>query len=760
MSRKKIIILFLATVVVVTIAVVLYFTLEKNKEDKYISNALAAKMLTLLDTDKDNLPVDGDNWYDKYIEYMKAYDIEFGKAKKPCTYNTIRKYLEIKNIDKASLFTTTGVKLDGKKENEKINRTDFCNIYSYLAALDENGRVKIKEMSIVGTPSNNDKASKWQANTTDGVYYFEGLTLDCYMDTTIKAYVRGNEIIYVLLKTNDNPVYKNVWLAEGSGNKVSAYIGGMNRIFSTNTLQNDFSGTVGDIYMENGEIVRIVLKNQTIDGKVLMVGDDTIEIESYGVMELDENFHVYKNYGIFEEVDTGEIMVGYDLTDFIVSGDKICAAIISETLTADRIRVLIMSSGFTSLFHDRISFTATGDFKIKSDTKELTCKTGEIIDIYDGCSLLGDGRIFIETVNDTDKIQILSVERNKNAPSYRGRMEITEGTQGLILVNDVAIEEYLYAVVPSEMPDSYGVEALKVQAVCARSYAYRQLLNNSYAKYGAHVDDSVNYQVYNNSGEKANSTEAVRETYGQVVSDGNDVVTTYYYSTSCGHSSDNSAWGGNPDNYTYLSSKDIDSSGNYSDLSTEEAFRQFINSMDENDYDYGFPYYRWNLTLTDKEISQGINENIYSRYCASPSNIKVLKNGIWISQEIKSVGTVQNIEVQKRNSGGAITSLIIYGDEAVVKIENELNVRYIINPGGKEILLNGGATKSSYMLPSAFVDIKKTQDGYSLCGGGYGHGIGMSQNAVSTMVKDGMTYDEIIAFFYEKTKLVNVYQNE
>ena len=67
------------------------------------------------------------------------------------------------------------------------------------------------------------------------------------------------------------------------------------------------------------------------------------------------------------------------------------------------------------------------------------------------------------------------------------------------------------------MPASYELEALKAQAVCARTYAYRQILGNSYSQYGAHVDDSTGFQVYNNTEESASTTEAVNATYGQML---------------------------------------------------------------------------------------------------------------------------------------------------------------------------------------------------------------------------------------------------
>ena len=60
-------------------------------------------------------------------------------------------------------------------------------------------------------------------------------------------------------------------------------------------------------------------------------------------------------------------------------------------------------------------------------------------------------------------------------PVYPGHMEITKEPEGLLLLNEVDLEEYLKRVVPSEMPQSYALEALKAQAVCARTYAWRQI---------------------------------------------------------------------------------------------------------------------------------------------------------------------------------------------------------------------------------------------------------------------------------------------
>ena len=79
----------------------------------------------------------------------------------------------------------------------------------------------------------------------------------------------------------------------------------------------------------------------------------------------------------------------------------------------------------------------------------------------------------------------------KRQPSYRGHIELLRTADGIAVVNELPLEEYLYSVVPSEMPASYPLEALKAQAICARTYAYGHMLRAGYPRYGAHVDDST-----------------------------------------------------------------------------------------------------------------------------------------------------------------------------------------------------------------------------------------------------------------------------
>ncbi len=131
----------------------------------------------------------------------------------------------------------------------------------------------------------------------------------------------------------------------------------------------------------------------------------------------------------------------------------------------------------------------------------------------------------------------LVVRPGKKAPlsldghAYRGRLEITVKGSFLRVVNFVKLEDYLQGVIAGEMPHRWPLEALKAQAVAARSYALASLVKGK--PFDLYSD--VRSQVYRGvEGETARTSEAVRATSGEVVIYGGRVATTYYFSTSGG----------------------------------------------------------------------------------------------------------------------------------------------------------------------------------------------------------------------------------
>ena len=102
------------------------------------------------------------------------------------------------------------------------------------------------------------------------------------------------------------------------------------------------------------------------------------------------------------------------------------------------------------------------------------------------------------------------------------------------MISVVDMEDYLKQVVPSEMPRSFGVEALKVQAVAARTYAISDFLKGRYAALGFHVKDTTESQVYNNQVENEDANRAIEATRGEILVYQGVPIDAKYSSTSAG----------------------------------------------------------------------------------------------------------------------------------------------------------------------------------------------------------------------------------
>lgn len=129
-----------------------------------------------------------------------------------------------------------------------------------------------------------------------------------------------------------------------------------------------------------------------------------------------------------------------------------------------------------------------------------------------------------------------------NMQSYKGIFYIYKESSGLVLVNQVGMEDYVAAVISSEIGEESPKEALKAQAVCARTYIMKSQ-GKKYKKYNAKGDDSVSYQVYNKNVPGENSIKAANETKGTVMKYKGKLINAYYFSTSWGYTTDYRIWG-------------------------------------------------------------------------------------------------------------------------------------------------------------------------------------------------------------------------
>lgn len=677
---------------------------------------------------------DQDNWYVKYMNYLysEGYLAVTDVPAQKETAEGYMTYKEAENLAEA-LVPGAGEKLhiSKKNQNQQIPADEWWYLYDDLRqSVDEGGEIKVLDVLLYGTPSNVMTAPSWTAYTSEGIFQFEGLSLDRYIDWELKVLVKGNEIIALKEAVTNSVTYKNVWVTAGDTENFNVYLGSVERSFPFEDSMgqpDDFSGNIADISLKEGKLQKVTLKKKKISGKVMAVKEDSIEIEGYGSLKLDKNFRVYRLYGQFEERSISDILVGYDIQDFVVAHGKICAALLVREFDAKSIRVLLMDTGFQSIFHPSVTLSAKSGLTLTSGGDEVEVPANAEVVINPDDDRLKEGRIIVSPKEEDDSIVVNSIERSYGAPDYGGSIEIVKESEGILLINELYLEDYLTKVVPSEMPDSYEKEALKAQAVCARTYAYKQIQSNTYSKYGAHVDDSTRFQVYNNYPTATKTEEAVRETYGKLLFYGNQPIEAFYFSTSCGHTTDGSIWGGDPTQFPYLEGSLLQEGRGVLNLSTNSDFSEFIKNKDYPSYDSSFPMYRWETTVTNRQLEE----------------------------EITEVGAILNISVVERGVGGIVKKLRVEGSDGIMTISGEGQVRAKLGNKYMTITKKDGTLMNNFeSLPSAYISIENmgVDDNnittFQIYGGGFGHGVGMSQNGAQAMAKEGKSFEDILKFFY------------
>jgi SpoIID/LytB domain len=746
------------------------------QKEEIVTRAEVMKMLALLyDTKSDidslerTIPYedsDPNQWYDKYINACYSLGLleqgtEDTKKIRPMDHMTYEECLQLLTKLKVNQ-TSLPISLADKKKTDFLKKTEWMTLFQFLITQCKDNKIEEKELYILGTQDN-------KVVTNEGTFDCDGIAFKDLTDKKYKALIKENEIVAVQEEVKSATVLPNVWIINGENKQISVFVNGCNRTFqSQNILSQSMNKVVGDLTIDQGIVTKVSIKPDIISGKVLAANDKYIELEKYGKLYLDDNYKIYHIYDELGMEQTSGILVGYQSSDFVVANGKICAVLIKEAIKAKDIRVLIKTNGFENLFHQKVKVTANCAYTIKCGKKVKHVKKGKTVTYTTNSKLLKTGRIIIKPDKEGGKIKLLSIKRSGSYPSYRGSIEITSCEEGLTIINELPLEEYLYAVIPSEMPTSYGEEALKVQAICARSYAYQQLLCNSYSAYGAHVDDSVSYQVYNNTPENEQSILAVKDTYGKILQYNGKVVNAYYFSTSCGYTSSADEVWMSPKTIPYLVGKlqTMKPSNTDADLNLkdETTFRKFIEKCNYKTYDSQFAWFRWKVTISSKDIKRVIDANLKSRYEANPNLILTLnKSGKYTSVPIDTIGDVTGMEIVKRQTGGIATELVIKGSKNTIKVLTEYNIRILLAPLYDTIVRKDkSVVKNLSMLPSAFfvVDPVKSEDkvkGFCIHGGGYGHGVGMSQNGVKAMVDDGKKYEEILQYYYKGAQIGNLY---
>ena len=326
---------------------------------------------------------------------------------------------------------------------------------------------------------------------------------------------------------------------------------------------------------------------------------------------------------------------------------------------------------------------------IKKNNVELTTKNKK----YN----LNGGRIFIKTIDEDSRYAGLVFGGNH---WYRGSLEIfpsLKSDKSLTMVNVLPLEEYLYGVVPSEMPSSWPMEALKTQAIAARTYALSHL--GQFSSDGFDIMPTTASQVYGGVEEETPVTnQAVNETRGKVITYNAKLISAYYSSGGGG-----------------ITESGLDAWGSYI---------PYLKSV--RDYDQDSPRYIWYKNISNEEIQKIIKRD----YATETGEI----TKIFIAESTQS-GRAKTIYFE-----GTKTGLTI--DAKKWRLSAKLN----------STLFKVGPVDSGTVIID---DTKHIPTLFIFTGRGFGHGAGMSQWGTRFLAKNGRSYQDIIKYYYQGVQIID-----
>ena len=334
---------------------------------------------------------------------------------------------------------------------------------------------------------------------------------------------------------------------------------------------------------------------------------------------------------------------------------------------------------------------------------------------------------------------VTGLKRAGKPALYHGYFEIMRAKEGnqFNLVNKLPVEFYLRGVVPNEMPVNFGLEALKAQAVAARNYV---LSPRTKATPNYDVVDSVASQVYYGANtEKELSNRAVSETEGIVALDNWDMILALYSSTAGGYTESYSNAFSDPASGQFPSAEksylkatpDMLYQGK---LNSEEDALAFYKSRPDS-YDIRSPYFRWTMEWDADELKAQLQNTLITQSSTGYIKPKFVQGD--------ELGNILELKTVRRGDSGKIIELEIITDTQTYKVYKELVIRRLLTKNGKA-------------LPSANVVFEnvKDEDGNLLSikayGGGYGHGVGLSQFGAGFMGSElHIPYYKILQHYYK-----------
>lgn len=423
--------------------------------------------------------------------------------------------------------------------------------------------------------------------------------------------------------------------------------------------------------------------------------------------------------------------------------------IINDCVITPNVRVAISNNGFKSFVYNQVTIVSTAEYTVydkktsmpllkflPTDKLKITVANGEIVlNVNNKDVAKNNGVIVIDTPKGLLGVDKLT--RGGKQALYHGVFEVVpKNGNTFYLINTLDLQSYLRGVVPNEMPVIFGLEALKAQAVAARNYV---LLPRTKSSNYFDVDDSVASQVYFGANtEKPLATKAVNETEGLVALYGWDLILAQYCSTAGGYTeSYENAFSdprsrefpakpkpylkGRPDIYSVVP------------LNREEEARLYYMSYPDS-YDMKSPYYRWKKEFTREEL-----EGVLTKTLVDQSKTGFVKPEF---KQVDTLGELKELKVLKRGVSGKIIELEIITDKGSWHVNKELVIRRLLQK-------NGVSLPSANVVFENLYDTNRKLNKVVAYGGGFGHGVGMSQYGAGFMANSlHKNFDKILKRYY------------
>ena len=365
----------------------------------------------------------------------------------------------------------------------------------------------------------------------------------------------------------------------------------------------------------------------------------------------------------------------------------------------------------------------------------------------------GTTNILFEFDSNNSSFGIMPIPQGTNAVTwfkgfkYYGGFDYNRiNGNDITISNVVSMQDYVKGVIPYEMSPSWPLEALKAQAVCARSYAINSL--GKHSAYGFDLCNTDHCQVYNGINIASPTTnKAVDDTFGTYATYNGAPIEAYYHSSNGGSTEDPLyVWGGSVPYLKPVTDHFENISSVPGGLWSFELTPQVITAiLKEKNYSVG------GSGIVDMYAEYTPSGNVYKLHF-----IDSLGGDITVDKEkcrtLINSSTYNVRTYSQRYTLDMKLSLYVNGfvnqANAITKMPSSLTKTYAIGAGGQIKTMQSGYSKLSILTKDGRAGVSSENVSFYINGSGRGHNIGLSQYGAKGMAEQGYTYDQIVKFYF------------